>query len=96
MNQLYIRQALQESTDQLGVIKNVDKGYGFPSYTALPAVVPAKYSAPIPNPYPFNLSYGEEAADVARLEDRERRPDLREPGYRCDASAARASPRATR
>jgi len=56
VNQLYIRQALQESTDQLGVIKNVDKGYGFPSYTALPAVVPAKYSAPISNPYPFNLT----------------------------------------
>ncbi len=56
VDQLYIRQALQESTDQLGVIKNVDKGYGFPSYTALPAVVPAKYSAPITNPYPFNLT----------------------------------------
>ncbi len=56
VNQLYIRQSLQEATDQLGVIKNVDKGYGFPSYTALPAVVPAKYSAPISNPYPFNLT----------------------------------------
>jgi peptide/nickel transport system substrate-binding protein len=56
VNQLYIRQALQESTDQTGVIKNVDKGYGFPSYTALPAVVPAKFSAPIANPYPFNLT----------------------------------------
>src|SRR5665213_3517525 len=56
VNQLYVRQALQESTDQLGVIHNVDKGYGFPSYTALPAVVPAKFSAPISNPYPFNLT----------------------------------------
>ena len=56
VNQLYIRQALQESTDQFGVIKNVDKGYGFPSYTALPAVVPAKFSAPIANPYPFSLA----------------------------------------
>ncbi len=56
VSQLYIRQALQESTDQTGVIKNVDKGYGFPSYTALPAVVPSKYSAPIANPYPFNLT----------------------------------------
>ena len=55
VNQLYIRQALQDATDQSGVIKNVDKGYGFPSYTALPAVVPTKYSAPIANPYPFNL-----------------------------------------
>ena len=42
VNQLYIRQALQESTDQTGVIKNVFKGYGFPSYTALPAIVPAE------------------------------------------------------
>ena len=56
VNQLYIRQALQDATDQFGVIKNVDKGYGFPSYTALPAIVPAKFSAPIANPYPFNLT----------------------------------------
>ena len=40
VNQLYVRQAMQTATDQLGVIKNVFKGYGFPSITALPAIVP--------------------------------------------------------
>jgi peptide/nickel transport system substrate-binding protein len=59
VNQLYIRQALQEATDQTGVIKNVFKGYGFPSYTALPAVVPKALSAPVKNPYPFSLSTAE-------------------------------------
>jgi peptide/nickel transport system substrate-binding protein len=59
VNQLYIRQALQEATDQAGVIKNVFKGYGFPSYTALPAVVPSNLSAKITNPYPFNLTTAE-------------------------------------
>jgi peptide/nickel transport system substrate-binding protein len=59
VNQLYIRQALQEATDQAGVIKNVFKGYGFPSYTALPAVVPSNLSAKIANPYPFNLTTAE-------------------------------------
>jgi peptide/nickel transport system substrate-binding protein len=50
---------MQEATDQLGVIKNVFKGYGFPSYTALPAVVPKALSAKITNPYPFNLTSAE-------------------------------------
>jgi peptide/nickel transport system substrate-binding protein len=59
VNQLYIRQALQEATDQTGVIKNVFKGYGFPSYTALPAIVPATLSGKVSNPYPFNLTTAE-------------------------------------
>jgi peptide/nickel transport system substrate-binding protein len=59
VNQLYIRQAMQESTDQLGVVKNVFKGYGFPSYTALPAIVPAALGKAPVNPYPFNLTTAE-------------------------------------
>jgi peptide/nickel transport system substrate-binding protein len=59
VSQLYFRQALQESTDQLGVVKNVFKGYGFPSYAPLPAIVPANLSAKITNPYPFNLTTAE-------------------------------------
>jgi len=59
VNQLYIRQALQESTDQTGVVKNVFKGYGFPSYAPLPAIVPAVLSKTIANPYPFNLPTAE-------------------------------------
>jgi peptide/nickel transport system substrate-binding protein len=56
VNQLYIRQAMQEATDQLGVVKNVFKGYGFPSVTALPAIVPAALGKAPANPYPFNLT----------------------------------------
>jgi peptide/nickel transport system substrate-binding protein len=59
VNQLYIRQAMQTATDQLGVIKNVFKGYGFPSITALPAIVPAALGKAPANPYPFNLSTAE-------------------------------------
>jgi peptide/nickel transport system substrate-binding protein len=59
VNQLYIRQALQEATDQVGVIKNVFKGYGFPSVTALPAIVPSALGKAPANPYPFNLTTAE-------------------------------------
>src|SRR5579863_1216875 len=59
VNQLYIRQAMQTATDQLGVIKNVFKGYGFPSYTALPAIVPASLGKAPTNLYPFNLTTAE-------------------------------------
>ena len=59
VNQLYIRQAMQDSTDQIGVIKNVFKGYGFPSYTALPAVIPGAMGKVPANPYPFNLTTAE-------------------------------------
>jgi peptide/nickel transport system substrate-binding protein len=56
ISQLYIRQALQESVDQLGIITNVDKGYGFPIYSPLPPNTPAAVSGAVPNPYPFNLT----------------------------------------
>jgi len=56
ISQLYIRQALQESVDQLGIITNVDKGYGFPIYSPLPPNTPAAVSGNVPNPYPFNLT----------------------------------------
>ena len=35
--QLYIRQALQESMDQDGMIKAIDNGYGYPTSGAVPA-----------------------------------------------------------
>src|SRR5665213_397406 len=59
VNQLYIRQAMQEANDQLGVIKNVDKGYGFPSYAPLPSTVPASMGKSVSNPYTFNLTTAE-------------------------------------
>jgi len=54
--QLYIRQALQESVDQLGIITNVDKGYGFPIYSPLPPNTSKAISGAVANPYPFSLS----------------------------------------
>ena len=59
INQLYIRQAMQTATDQAGVIKNVFKGYGFPSITALPAIVPKALGKAPANPYPFSLTAAE-------------------------------------
>jgi peptide/nickel transport system substrate-binding protein len=59
VNQLYIRQALQDATDQTGVVKNVFKGYGFPSYAPLPAIVPKALGTAPKNPYPFNLTTAE-------------------------------------
>ena len=56
IHQLYIRQALQEAVDQTGIINNVDKGYGIPIYSPLPPTTPKSLSAPISNPYPFNLA----------------------------------------
>ena len=56
ISQLYIRQALQMAVDQIGIIKNADKGYGFPIYSPLPPNTPASVSGPVSNPYPFNLT----------------------------------------
>ena len=47
---------MQDSVDQLGIITNVDKGYGFPIYSPLPPNTPAAVSGNVPNPYPFNLT----------------------------------------
>jgi len=54
--QLYIREALQMAVDQVGIIKNVDKGYGYPIYSPLPPNTPSSISGPVANPYPFNLA----------------------------------------
>jgi peptide/nickel transport system substrate-binding protein len=54
--QLYIRQALQESVDQTGIIGNVDKGYGIPIDSPLPPTTPSSLSGKITNPYPFSLT----------------------------------------
>lgn len=59
MNQTYIRDALQQSVDQAGIIKNAFKGYGVPTYSALPPTTPASESGPIKNPFPYSLSAAE-------------------------------------
>jgi peptide/nickel transport system substrate-binding protein len=59
MNQTYIRQALEQSINQAAIIKNAFKGYGVPTYSALPPLTPLSESAPIKNPFPFSLSAAE-------------------------------------
>jgi peptide/nickel transport system substrate-binding protein len=56
--QLYIRQAMQMLVDQPAIIKNVDKGYGVPTYGPVPVYPtnPFASSTEKNNPYPFNLS----------------------------------------
>lgn len=56
VRQLYIRQALQMSEDQVGIIKKIDKGYGAPTYSPLPPNTPSSISGKVSNPYPFNLT----------------------------------------
>jgi peptide/nickel transport system substrate-binding protein len=62
VEQLYIRQALQEAVDQTSIINKVDKGYGVPIDSPLPPETPQSVSGlpkalePVTNPYPFNLA----------------------------------------
>ena len=56
ISQLYIRQALQSSVDQDGILTNIDKGYGVPIYSPLPPTTPASIGTLPANPYPFNLT----------------------------------------
>ena len=55
ISQLYVRQALQESVNQIGIIQSVFKGYGAPIYSPIPPHARTSLSAVIANPYPFNL-----------------------------------------
>ncbi len=56
LSQLYIRQALQEATDQPLTIKAVMKGYGLPTYSPLPFGASKAISGPVANPYPTNVA----------------------------------------
>jgi peptide/nickel transport system substrate-binding protein len=56
LNQLYIRQALQESTNQAAIIRSVDRGYGVASCSPIPPNTPTSISAKIPCAYPYNLT----------------------------------------
>ena len=60
IHQLYIRQVLQESMNQQGIIRKVDKGYAVPTFSPLPPNAPASISGPVTNPYHFNLSAAKE------------------------------------
>ena len=56
VKQLYIRQALQEAVNQVGIIKKVDKGYGVPTNSPIPPNAPSSISATIANPYSYSLA----------------------------------------
>ena len=59
INQLYVRQALQSSIDQVAIDKNAFKGYAIPTYSALPPTTPTAESAKFAAPYPFDLAAAE-------------------------------------
>jgi peptide/nickel transport system substrate-binding protein len=56
LQQLYIRQALQMTVNQTGMIDKIQKGYGYPQINPLPPVTPAniKGNASDVNPYPYD------------------------------------------
>ena len=59
LKQLYVRQALQSSINQLSIVKNAFKNYGFPTDSAVPVNTPSSEVGKITNPYPFNLATAE-------------------------------------
>jgi peptide/nickel transport system substrate-binding protein len=60
--QLYVRQAIQESIDQEGMIKSVDRGYGYPTSGGVPTQPQSQWVPSVQNqnggqgPYAFSTS----------------------------------------
>jgi peptide/nickel transport system substrate-binding protein len=56
LNQFYIRQALQLTVNQPGIINKVFKGYGYVQINPLPPVTPSSIDSGVSftNPYPYN------------------------------------------
>jgi peptide/nickel transport system substrate-binding protein len=54
--QLYIRQALQDSIDQAGIVRSVDDNYGVTEDSPMPLAAPTGFGRQPTSPYPFNLS----------------------------------------
>ena len=80
--QLYVRQAMQELIDQEGMIKSVDRGYGYPTSGGVPTQ-PTSQWVPVgaerqrrPGPVRVLRRQRHLAADQPRLEERRRRDDL--------------------
>lgn len=56
LDQLYIRQALQDAVDQTGIISKIDKGYGLISDNPLPPSAPKSIGIVPPDMYPYSLT----------------------------------------
>ena len=58
LNQLYIRQAVQDMVNQPAMIKKIYKGYGYEQINPLPPITPTVISggASTTNPYPYSPS----------------------------------------
>jgi peptide/nickel transport system substrate-binding protein len=54
--QLYIRQALQESIDQTAIVRSVDDNYGVTEDSPMPITAPSSFGRQPTNPYPYNLT----------------------------------------
>ena len=54
--QLYIRQALQESIDQSSIVRSVDDNYGVTEDSPMPLNTPSSFGRQPTNPYTFNLT----------------------------------------
>jgi peptide/nickel transport system substrate-binding protein len=60
--QLYVRQALQELVDQEGMIKSIQRGYGYPTSGGVPSRPGNQWTPPVENenggqgPYPFSVA----------------------------------------
>ncbi|MGH3732371.1 MAG: ABC transporter substrate-binding protein [Acidimicrobiales bacterium] len=52
--QLYVRQALQESLDEAGIVHNVDSNYAVTTYSPLPSTVAPALSRTPTSPYSYN------------------------------------------
>jgi peptide/nickel transport system substrate-binding protein len=58
INQLYIRQALQDGIDQVGILKRIYRGYGVTTFGPIPSIPKNPESAGLTNPYAFNETTG--------------------------------------
>lgn len=55
LDQLYIRRALQDAVDEVGIIDKIDMGYGQVSDSPLPAGAAPSMGTPPPYMYPYSL-----------------------------------------
>jgi peptide/nickel transport system substrate-binding protein len=63
-SQLYVRQAMQDMVDQEGMIKSVDRGYGYPTTGTVPTQPSSQWVSSVltenggQGPYPFSIANG--------------------------------------